>query len=129
MRAVRAAMAQAHVDAGDIDYISAHGTATAYNDEMEAIAFDRLDLSETPMNSLKGYFGHTLGASGLVETLVGMHGLHQNRLFASLGFQEMGVSKPVHIVKQTSRAALGTFLKTASGFGGCNAAAVFQKPA
>ena len=126
-RAVQFALREADITAAEIDYISAHGTATSFNDEMEAIAFDRLGLQKTPLNSLKGYFGHTLGASGLMEAIVGMYSLHQNTLFASKGFQELGVSKPINVIAKTTPKELKTFLKTASGFGGCNAAVIFQK--
>ncbi len=126
-RSIEIAKKQAHLTAKDIDFISAHGTATQFNDEMEAIAFNRSGLEKTPINSLKGYFGHTLGASGLLETIIGMHSLHQNTLFKSLGFQELGVSKPLNIIENTQKLAIKTFLKTASGFGGCNTAAIFQK--
>lgn len=126
-RSVTKALEQAQLAPEEIDYISAHGTATLFNDEMEAIAFNRSGLQETPLNSLKGYFGHTLGASGLLETIIGMHSLDTNTLFASKGFQELGVSQPLNIIAHTTEKPLKTFLKTASGFGGCNTAAIFQK--
>lgn len=127
-RSVQSALKQARLTPNEIDYISAHGTATQFNDEMEAIAFNRANLQNIPLNSLKGYFGHTLGASGLLETIIGMHSLQQNTLFASLGFQELGVSKPLNIIKRTTQKTINTFLKTASGFGGCNTTVIFQKP-
>lgn len=127
VRSVNSALKEANISTSDIDYISAHGTATIFNDEMEAIAFNRLNMSTTPLNSLKGYFGHTLGASGLLETIIGMHSIHQNMLFASLGFDEIGVSKPLNIIKKSTKKNLNIFLKTASGFGGCNTAAIFKK--
>jgi 3-oxoacyl-[acyl-carrier-protein] synthase-1 len=126
-RSIQSALKQADMTSEDIDYISAHGTATSFNDEMEAIAFNRAHLQNTPLNSLKGYFGHTLGASGLLETIIGMHSLHQNTLYASLGFQELGVSQPINIIEKTTKKEINSFLKTASGFGGCNTAAIFQK--
>lgn len=126
-RSVTSALKQANLSVEEIDYISAHGTATLFNDEMEAIAFNRAGLQDTPLNSLKGYFGHTLGASGLLETIIGMHSLKQNTLFASKGFQELGVSEPLNIIKKTTPREINTFLKTASGFGGCNTTAIFQK--
>lgn len=126
-RSVRSALIQAHLKADQINYISAHGTATSFNDEMEAIAFNRLGMARIPVNSLKGYLGHTLGASGLLETIVGMHSLHQNTLFASKGFQELGVSKPINVIEKTTSKRLDIFLKTASGFGGCNTAVVLKK--
>lgn len=126
-RSVKSALKEANLQADDIDYISAHGTATAFNDEMEAIALNRLNMAEIPVNSLKGYLGHTLGASGLLETIIGMHSLHQNTLFASKGFQELGVSKPINVIEVTTSKQLDIFLKTASGFGGCNTAVVLKK--
>ncbi len=126
-RSIESALKQANLTSDDIDYISAHGTATSFNDEMEAIAFNRASLQNTPLNSLKGYFGHTLGASGLLETIIGMHSLHQNTLYASLGFKELGVSQPINVIKKTKKQHIKSFLKTASGFGGCNTAAIFQK--
>ena len=125
-RSIASALKQAEITSSDIDYISAHGTATNYNDEMEAIAFNRHSLRSTPVNSLKGYFGHTLGASGLLETIIGMHSLKNNTLYASLGFEEIGVSQPINVIEQTVTKQLNTFLKTASGFGGCNTAILFR---
>jgi 3-oxoacyl-[acyl-carrier-protein] synthase-1 len=126
-RSMQSAFAQAKVTPEVIDYISAHGTATLYNDEMEAIAFNRMGLNHTPLNSLKGYFGHTLGASGLVETIIGMHSLKNNTLYKSLGIDSFGVSQPINIISKTTHKPLKLFLKTASGFGGCNTAIVFKK--
>jgi 3-oxoacyl-[acyl-carrier-protein] synthase I len=126
-RSINSALKQSKLKGNEIDYISAHGTATSFNDEMEAIAIDRMGMNAIPMNSLKGYFGHTLGAAGLLETIIGMHSLHQNTLFASKGFQELGVSKPINVIEKTTSKRLDTFLKTASGFGGCNTAILFKK--
>src|SRR5690554_1375073 len=126
-RSVKSALEEAELDGLEIDYISAHGTATAFNDEMEAIAFHRLGLENVPLNSLKGYFGHTLGASGLLETIVGMHSVKKNLLFSSKGFTELGVSQNINIITSNTPKTLNVFLKTASGFGGCNTAIVFQK--
>ncbi|MDC6387635.1 beta-ketoacyl synthase N-terminal-like domain-containing protein [Maribacter sp. PR1] len=126
-RCIENAVQQSGIEKKDIDYISGHGTATMFNDEMESIAFDRAGLSKTPLNSLKSYFGHTLGASGLLESIIGIHSLHKNTLFASLGFQDLGVSRPMNIIKKTTEKNINTFLKTASGFGGSNTAVLFKK--
>ena len=110
-----------------IDTISAHGTATPYNDEMESIAFERAGLINIPVNSLKGYYGHTLGAAGVLETVLTLEAASQNQLIKSAGFSEMGVSGKIELIKEHKTASIKTILKTASGFGGCNAAAVFVK--
>ena len=124
---IRNAMKEAKIEPAQIDYISAHGTATPFNDEMEAIAFNRLELQNVPVNSLKGYYGHTLGASGLLETVIGIESMNKNRLFASLGFDEIGVTQPINVIAQNTDKNIGIFLKTASGFGGCNTAVLFEK--
>lgn len=125
-RSVQAALKEANLEESQVDYISAHGTATPFNDEMEAIAFSRLGMEEVPINSLKGFFGHTLGASGLLETIVGMYSMEKNTLFISKGFDELGVSKNINVIKTNTPKKLNIFLKTASGFGGCNTAVIFK---
>jgi 3-oxoacyl-[acyl-carrier-protein] synthase I len=125
-RSIQNAFKEADVNANQIDYISAHGTATPFNDEMEAIAFNRLGLEKVPVNSLKGYYGHTLGASGLLETVIGIESMLQNKVFASMGFDAMGVSQPIAVIEKTRSKNIHYFLKTASGFGGCNTAVVFK---
>ena len=124
---VQSALSEANIKSKDIDYISAHGTATNYNDEMESMAFERLNMLQTPTNSLKGYYGHTLGASGLLETNMGIESLKNNTLIASKGFDEIGVSQPITVIEKTETKKIRVFLKTASGFGGCNTAVIFRK--
>lgn len=126
-RSVESAMKEAKINANQIDYISAHGTATPFNDEMESIAFSRSGLSGVPLNSLKGFYGHTLGASGLLETVIGIESVLRNKLFVSLGYDESGVSEPINIIAENQDKTLKRFLKTASGFGGCNTAVIFEK--
>lgn len=127
VRSIESALKEAKVSADAIQYISAHGTATPFNDEMEAIAFNRTGLNEVPVNSFKGYYGHTLGASGLLETVMGLETMKHNRVYTSLGYDEPGVSQPINVIRENKDTQVDYFLKTASGFGGCNTAVVFQK--
>jgi 3-oxoacyl-[acyl-carrier-protein] synthase-1 len=113
--------------AEDIDFISAHGTATVYNDEMEALAITRANLQSVPVNSLKGYYGHTLGAAGLIESIVTLQSMREDLVLPSLGFKENGVTTPLNICSSLLHIPLNSCLKTASGFGGCNAAVVMSK--
>lgn len=121
------ALKEANLQSHQIDYITAHGTATPFNDEMEAIAFNRAGLQEVPLNSLKGYYGHTLGASALIESIIARHCLLNNELIASVGFEELGVSQPVNVITKNENKELTRVLKTASGFGGCNVALIIEK--
>ena len=111
----------------EIDYLSAHGTATVYNDEMESIAFNRAGLQDVPVNSFKGYYGHTLGTSALIESILTKHSLLNNELMTSLNFTELGVSENLNIIQQNQNKDLEIALKTASGFGGCNLAMLLKK--
>lgn len=124
---IQNAMKEAKVSSEQIDFISAHGTATIYNDEMEAIAFNRMDLQNVSLNSMKGYYGHCLGASGLLESIISMESALKNTLIPSKNFEEIGVSQDLNIIKENKSAEIKYILKTASGFGGCNAAIVLEK--
>lgn len=125
--AIRQSLHDADLSSGDIGFISAHGTATVYNDEMEARAIALSGLQSVPLNSLKGYYGHTLGAAGLIESIISLQSLKHGLVLPTLGFTECGVTKPVNVVASPLPTKANYFLKTASGFGGCNAAVVFGK--
>lgn len=116
-----------NTDKTSIGFISAHGTATEYNDEMEAMAFQRAGLNDRPLHSLKAYYGHTLGAAGVLESILAVMALQENKLIASLGFEENGTTHTMNLIRQTTVTPLQRCLKTASGFGGCNAVAIFEK--
>lgn len=111
----------------NIDFISAHGTATPYNDEMESIAITRAGLNEIPVNSFKGYWGHTLGAAGIIESIAGIYSLRNNFLFKTAGFSEIGVTNKINIIDKHGERQSKNCLKIASGFGGCNAGIIFHK--
>ena len=121
------AMKMAQIHPEQIDFISAHGTATPYNDEMESKAFSSAGLSTVPLNSLKAYFGHTLGAAGIIESLISIYGLTHDIIFKTLGFNELGVPEKITVVDTLTAKVQKNILKTASGFGGSNAAVVFAK--
>lgn len=110
-----------------IDFISAHGTATLYNDDMEARAINLAGLASVPVNSLKGYYGHTLGAAGLLESIISVQSLRENLVLATPGFRRPGTVVPVTVAAANMSMPLRRCLKTASGFGGCNAAVVLEK--
>ncbi|MGB0915487.1 MAG: beta-ketoacyl-[acyl-carrier-protein] synthase family protein [Crocinitomicaceae bacterium] len=126
VRSVETTLKRSKVESNQIDFISAHGTGTNYNDEMESIAFDRLGLNEVPMNSLKGYFGHTLGAAGIIEVISSMKMMEHNTVLKSVGFEEQGTSKKINVLSENQEKSTKLILKTASGFGGGNASLIFK---
>ena len=114
--------------AEDLAFVSVHGTATPYNDEMESIAIDRAGLIEVPIGSLKGYYGHTMGAAGVLETIISMEAVDDHTILATLGYDDqLGVSHPVLVASTNRATAKRQFVKLISGFGGCNAAIRMQK--
>lgn len=125
--AIRAALREASLGAAEIGMVNPHGTATLYNDEMESRALHLAGLCGTPCNSLKPYFGHTLGASGVIESIVTVHELAEGTVFGVKGYAECGVPYPLNISAEHRTTRTDAALKTASGFGGCNAAAVFRR--
>lgn len=125
--AINKTLQQANSLPSDVDHISAHGTATPYNDEMESIAITRCEMINAPVNSLKGFWGHTLGAAGVIETIALAHSMKQNIMFPTLGYNNHGVTQDIEIVKDLTQKDIRKALKMASGFGGCNAALLIEK--
>ena len=115
----------------DIAFINAHGTATPYNDAAEMNAIVRAGLAHLPINSLKSYFGHTLGAAGVLETIISMWALSEKTVLKSLGF-EQGEQIIVGDEQYTANACRENrttdkkyFIKMMSGFGGVSTALLF----
>jgi 3-oxoacyl-[acyl-carrier-protein] synthase-1 len=125
--AIGNALKEAGVNPGEISFVSAHGTATLYNDEMESKSLEFACLEHTPVNSFKGYWGHTLGAAGVIESIATICSMENNLLFRSAGFNEIGVSVPLNVIRENVHTPVQNCLKIASGFGGCNAAIVYRK--
>lgn len=125
--AIEKSMKEADIRPEQIDHISAHGTATPYNDEMESIAISRHGLENADVNSIKGALGHTLGAAGIIETAILLEEMRQNTMLKTIGFEESGVSRPINIIVENTHKELNVCLKMASGFGGSNAAMIISK--
>lgn len=124
--AIEAAMKEATVSSSQIGFVNTHGTATLYNDEMESKAIASSGLSKTPMNGLKGYIGHTLGASGVIETIICTEELRRGKIFGTLGYNKQGTSVKISVSHESQQIQTLRCVKTASGFGGCNAAIVLD---
>ena len=124
--AIENALNYANVDRSEIDFINLHGTATVFNDDMESKALRLSRLSGVPVNGLKGYYGHTLGASGVIETVVCIESLRNQTIYATLGLESPGTSEPMNIVNTHRKTELHTVMKTASGFGGVNSVIILS---
>ena len=125
--AISNALNESRIVQDQLDFISAHGTATLYNDEMESKSLSLVNCGNIPVNSFKGYWGHTLGGAGILESALTIRSMKENMLFRSAGFNTIGVSEPVNVIREHTQKPVNNALKIASGFGGCNAAIIFRK--
>ena len=102
-------------------FINAHGTATLFNDQMESVAIERAGLSDLPANAYKSFWGHTMGAAGILETIISMKAIDDDTILGTSGFSELGVSGKMNICAENRPTDKKGFIKMLSGFGGCNA--------
>jgi 3-oxoacyl-[acyl-carrier-protein] synthase-1 len=114
------------INKNELAFISVHGTSTLYNDEMESIAIDRAGLADVPLFSLKGIYGHTMGAAGVLESILSMQAVEHGVVFGTRGFENLGVSRQVSVSADGRTTDRQSFVKLLSGFGGCNAAMKFR---
>ena len=124
-RALRAVLGDLNPE--KLAFINTHGTATPYNDEMESFAIERAGLAQIPVNGLKGYYGHTMGAAGILETILSMQAVDDNNILATKGFETIGVTHPLVLSNENKPTDKKAFIKLLSGFGGCNAALLMAK--
>jgi 3-oxoacyl-(acyl-carrier-protein) synthase len=127
-RAITAALAEANLGANEVDFISAHGTGTVFNDLMEDKALT-LALGEAartrPLHSIKSALGHTLGAAGALEAVVCVRVLETGIVPPTAGHESRDPAIHLDVVAGKPRSlAARTALSTSSGFGGTNAAIV-----
>ena len=114
-------------DKSQLATVCAHGTATLYNDQMEAVAIHRAGLADVPVSALKGYYGHTMGAAGVLEVVLTIRATDDGIILPAKGFTELGVSKELGISNEPRQTDKTSFLKLMSGFGGCNVAALYVR--
>ena len=126
MRAVHSAIAG--VDSRSIDAVILHGTGTPYNDAMEALAMRGVFAHRPYLTAAKGFLGHTLGASGVMETALAAWMLHQRVVPAITGLEDPQWPELNFVRQATVATDLKRVLKTASGFGGLNAAMMVSMP-
>jgi len=126
-RAARAALADAELEAADIDLVSAHATATPYNDNSEAHAIATLigpTAERVVVHPFKAVVGHTLGAAGALETLSVLDAAHRGILPAALGEGELDSEFSARLCARNMPGNAAHVLKLSTAFGGANAALV-----
>lgn len=130
VRAVLAALADAGLPPAAVDFVSAHGTGTPFNDAMEACALVRVfGERRPPVNSIKGAIGHTLGAAGALEAALCAEVLARGLVPPTAGLEAIDPAcAGLDLVHGTARAhEVRVALSTSSGFAGANAALVLGR--
>lgn len=131
-RAMRAALADAGVAPAEVDFVSAHGTGTVFNDAMEARAIAAVfgDLAPcVPVNGIKGAIGHTLAAAGTFEAILCAQVLRTGVIPPTAGCEDLDQACELDVVRGAPRRrAVRVALSTSSAFAGNNAAVVLRRP-
>jgi len=131
-RAARAALSDAEVEPSRIDLISAHATATPFNDSAEGHAMAAVigaTVERVVVHPFKAVAGHTLGAAGTLETLAALSAARQGILPAAYGTGELESEFPARLCSQNQPGNTAHLLKLSTAFGGANAALVLSPQA
>jgi 3-oxoacyl-[acyl-carrier-protein] synthase II len=130
-RAMRAALRDAGVAPHEVDFVSAHGTGTVYNDAMEMAALSAVfgeSLPRVPVNSIKGAIGHTLGAAGSFEVVMCTRVLRDGLIPPTAGCEQIDPACALDVVHgEARRRQIRIALSTSSAFAGNNAAIVLRR--
>ncbi|MFQ5601070.1 MAG: beta-ketoacyl synthase N-terminal-like domain-containing protein [Candidatus Krumholzibacteriia bacterium] len=128
--ALRAALRAARVDAGDIDWVVPHGVATGVTDAYEARSLSNVfgpEFERPRLTAFKPYVGHNLGGSGVTETALLLLCMRRGELPAARGCEEPDPALRLRPLQENVRERARLALKCAAGFGGFNAAAIFER--
>jgi 3-oxoacyl-[acyl-carrier-protein] synthase II len=130
-RAIRLALADAHVAPGEIDYVNAHGSSTPLNDSTETLAIKQVlgeRAAHVPVSGTKGYYGHALGASGAIEAAICALALSREWLPPTVNLEHPDDACDLaHVAATGAASSVDHVISNSFGFGGINAALVFRR--
>ena len=127
-KAMQNALNEAGLVPGAVDYVNAHATGTEVGDRAEAQAIEKVFGHAAPVSSLKGHFGHTLGAAGGLETIVVLEMLNRQEVVPTLHLETPDPEcAGVNLVTSLDRCSLTTVVKNNFALGGVNAALVMRR--
>jgi 3-oxoacyl-[acyl-carrier-protein] synthase II len=130
-RAMQLALDDAHVGAGEIDYVNAHGSSTPLNDPTETLAIKRIlgdRAHRVPVSGTKGYYGHALGASGAIEAAICALALERRWLPPTVNLRQADEACDLDFIPEAGRStAVEHVITNSFGFGGINAALVMRR--
>jgi 3-oxoacyl-[acyl-carrier-protein] synthase I len=124
-RAMQHALAAAAMEPGDIDYINLHGTGTPANDRSESQAVTSVFGATTPCSSTKGATGHTLGAAGALEAVIGALSIKHGLMPGGVQTSHIDPTLTAHYIRENRRSNVSRVLSNSFGFGGTNCSLIF----
>jgi 3-oxoacyl-[acyl-carrier-protein] synthase II len=125
---MEATLAEAGLSPNNIDYVNAHATATVQGDKEEAAAIREVFGDAVPVSSLKGYIGHTLGASGAIELIAALQMMRRSTIYPTLNLETVAEDcQGINHITQKQTASLTTILKNCFAFGGINSSIIVQQ--
>jgi 3-oxoacyl-[acyl-carrier-protein] synthase-1 len=126
--AMTRALERAGLQAADIDYVNLHGTGTPANDAAEDRAICSVLGESTPVSSTKGWTGHTLGATGILEAVISLLCVERGFVPRSLNTLNPDPSLRASLVRESRQARVDRVLSNSFGFGGSNCSLVLGRP-
>jgi 3-oxoacyl-[acyl-carrier-protein] synthase-1 len=123
--AMRAALATGGLSPADIDYVNLHGTGTKANDSMEDIAMVEVFGTTTPCSSTKGWTGHTLGASGILEAVIAGLCIGHDIMPGCLNVAAVDPTFRARVIVANEQRSIRRVMSNAFGFGGINCSLIF----
>lgn len=127
-RCMRQALATAGVTADQIDYVNAHATATEQGDVAESLAIGEVFDHSVAVSSLKGHLGHTMAASGALETIATLDMLQREQLIPTLHLDEVDPRcAPLNYLQELTSQPVGLALKNNFALGGVNTSLVLRR--
>ena len=124
----RHALEDAGIRPEDVDYINAHATATIHGDKEEAEAIREVFGGSVPVSSLKGYIGHTLGASGSIELIASLIMMDKGCIYPTRNLESVSHDcEGIYHVMNKLNKDIEILFKNCFAFGGINASIVCKK--
>ena len=118
-------LADANVDAAQIDYVNAHGTSTPQNDPIESAILRKTFPGNPLVNSTKSLLGHTIGASGTIECIISMLSMRDGKVHPSRNLDDPIAD--LNFATTVREADIQYAVTHSFGFGGHNVGLVLEK--
>lgn len=128
LRALTSALLESGRSLQDLDWVYTHGTGSPANDASEAKAIHALFAQQNPppITSTKPIHGHTLAASGVIESIIGLVAMKENQILPTYSQNEVDPQIQLTLLQKSETKVIRNFVKNSLGFGGVNASVLFS---